>query len=174
MQKDECFYLGKIVKKYSFKGEVLIKLDADDPEIFTKMESVFVDFNDNLIPFFIEKSSLHKSQLLRVQFEDVETEAQAEEIIGLDVYLPLSLLPELSENQFYYHEIIGFEAEDVRFGKIGIISGVNDTTAQSLFEIERDGKKILIPLNDDFIEKVDKKNKKILLKTPEGLIELYL
>lgn len=109
-----------------------------------------------------------------MQFEDVETEAQAEEIIGLDVYLPLSLLPELSENQFYYHEIIGFEAEDVRFGKIGIITGVNDTTAQSLFEIERDGKKILIPLNDDFIEKVDKKNKKILLKTPEGLIELYL
>tara|TARA_R110000850_G_scaffold277120_1_gene423031 strand:+ start:11223 stop:11747 length:525 start_codon:yes stop_codon:yes gene_type:complete len=174
MQKEECFYLGKIVRKYSFKGEVLIKLDTDEPELYTEMESVFVDYNNNLIPFFIEQSGLHKSTLLRVRFEDVDTEQKADEIIGLDVYLPLSFLPELEDDQFYYHEIIGFSAEDVNFGKIGIVKGVNDSAAQALFEIERDGKQILIPVNDDFIKKVDKKSKTLLLDTPEGLIEMYL
>ncbi len=174
MQKEECFYLGKIVRKYSFKGEVLIKLDTDEPEMYTELESVFVDFNNNLIPFFIEQSGLHKSTLLRVRFEDVDTEQKADEIIGLDVYLPLSFLPELDDDQFYYHEIIGFTAEDVNFGKIGIVKGVNDSAAQALFEIDRDGKQILIPVNDDFIKKVDKKNKTLLLDTPEGLIEMYL
>ncbi|GGD90437.1 ribosome maturation factor RimM [Planktosalinus lacus] len=174
MQKEECFYLGKIVRKYSFKGEVLIKLDTDEPEMYTELESVFVDFNNNLIPFFIEQSGLHKSTLLRVRFEDVDTEQKADEIIGLDIYLPLSFLPELDDEQFYYHEIIGFTAEDVNFGKIGIVKGVNDSAAQALFEIDRDGKQILIPVNDDFIKKVDKKNKTLLLDTPEGLIEMYL
>ncbi len=174
MQKEECFYLGKIVRKYSFKGEVLIKLDTDEPELYTEMESVFVDYNNNLIPFFIEKSALHKSTLLRVQFEDVISEEKADEIIGLEVYLPLNFLPELEDDQFYYHEIIGFTAEDMSFGKIGIVKGVNDSASQALFEIERDGKQILIPVNDDFIKKVDKKNKILLFDTPEGLIDLYL
>lgn len=174
MRKEECFYLGKIVRKYSFKGEVLIKLDTDEPELYTEMESVFVDFNNNLIPFFIEESALHKSTLLRVRFEDVDNEQKADEIIGLEVYLPLSFLPELDDDQFYYHEIIGFTAEDVNFGKIGVVTGVNDSAAQALFEINRDGKQVLIPVNDDFIKKVDKKSKVLLLDTPEGLIDLYI
>ncbi|MDT0678410.1 ribosome maturation factor RimM [Autumnicola musiva] len=174
MTKEECFYLGKIVSKFSFKGEVLIKLDTDEPESYTEMESVFVEYNDNLVPFFIERSALHKSTLLRAKFEDIDTEYDAEDIIGCELYLPLTLLPELEENQFYFHEIIGFTVIDATHGNIGEIASVNDSTAQALFEIKKNGKEILIPMNDEFIEKVDKKEKTIYLSTPEGLIDLYL
>lgn len=166
--------MGKIVKKYSFKGELLIKLDTDEPELFTEMESVFVEQRKNLIPFFIEESSLHKSELLRVRFEDVKNEEEANALIGAHLYLPLEFLPKLTGNKFYYHEIISFTAEDETFGKIGKITGVNDSTAQALFEIDRNGKQILIPIIDEFIKKVDRKNKTILLHVPEGLIEMYL
>ncbi len=174
MQKEECFYLGKIVKKYSFKGELLIKLDTDDPEIYTQLESVFVEKNKNLIPFFIERSSLHKSTLLRVKFEDVDNDEDADSLLKCDLYLPLELLPKLEGNKFYYHEIIGYSVKDKRFGKVGTITGVNDTTSQALFKIDRDGKEILIPLIDDFIKEVDKEHKVIYLEVPEGLIEIYL
>ncbi|APU67853.1 MAG: ribosome maturation factor RimM [Christiangramia sp.] len=174
MTKEECFYLGKIVAKFSFKGEVLIKLDTDEPETYTEMESVFIDYNDNLVPFFIDASSLHKSTLLRVKFEDIDTEEDAEDLIGAELYLPLSFLPELDEDQFYFHEIIGFEVIDASHGNIGEVISVNDTTAQPLFEIKNGDKEILVPMNDDFIEKIDKKNQKIYLQTPEGLIDLYL
>ena len=174
MQKKNCFYLGKIVKKYSFKGEVLVKLDTDEPELFTKMESVFVEQHKNLVPFFILQSSLHKSQLLRIKFEDVTSEIEANAILGAALYLPLEFLPKLTGNRFYYHEIIGFTVEDVAFGEVGIITGVNDTTSQALFEIDHSGKQILVPIIDQFIKNVDRESKNILLDVPEGLIELYL
>ena len=174
MTKEECFYLGRIVAKFSFKGEVLIKLDTDEPETYTEMESVFVEYNENLVPFFIERSYLHKSTLLRAKFEDIDTEVDAEDMIGTEVYLPLTLLPKLPEDKFYFHEIIGFDVIDAQHGNIGKIVSINDTTSQALFEIDKDGKQILIPMNDQFIDKLDKKNKTINVITPEGLIDLYL
>ncbi len=174
MQKENCFYLGKIVKKYSFKGELLVKLDTDDPEQFIEMESVFVEQHKNLIPFFIQQSSLHKSELLRIKFEEVDSEEDANALLGSALYLPLEALPKLTGNQFYYHEVIGFMVKDMTFGVVGTITSVNDSTAQALFEINRDGKEILIPINDNFIKKVDRETKTIHLDVPEGLIELYL
>lgn len=174
MQKEDCFYLGKIVKKYSFKGEVLAKLDTDQPELYENLDSILVELRGNLIPFFIEQSQLHKSELLRIKFEEVDTEQDADSILKSDLYLPLEFLPKLEGNKFYFHEIIGFTIEDINFGKVGTIKSINDSTAQSLFEIDRDGIEILIPMNDELIKKVDRTNKTILVETPEGLIDLYL
>ena len=174
MTKEECFYLGKIVKKYSFKGELLAKLDTDEPELYDNLDSVFIDLRGNLLPFFVERSQLHKSNLLRLKFEDVNSEADADALIKTDLYLPLDFLPELEGDKFYFHEVIGFNVKDRNYGDVGVIKSINDSTAQALFIIDKDGAEILIPMNDEFIDKVDRKNKTIHINTPEGLIELYL
>ncbi|MBT8271967.1 MAG: 16S rRNA processing protein RimM [Flavobacteriaceae bacterium] len=174
MKKEDCFYLGKIVKKYSFKGEVLAKLDTDQPELYEKLDAVFVQFRNDLIPFMVKHSQFHKSDLLRIKFEDVDTEEDAERLLRSELYLPLNLLPELKGNAFYYHEIIGFSVEDEFHGAIGQVVSVNDSTAQALFVIDYNGTEILIPMNDEFIISVDRENRLIKLRTPEGLIDLYL
>lgn len=173
MHKEDCFYLGKIAKKFSFKGEVLIYLDTDEPYLYENMESVFVELHNQLVPFFIEKSSIHKNHFLRVKFEDVNTEEAADEIMGCEIYLPLSFLPELEGNQFYFHEVIGFEIDDQRLGIVGKIVSVNDSTAQPLFEVVLGEKEIFIPMIDQFLVKIDRNNKKVIMDLPEGLVEIF-
>jgi 16S rRNA processing protein RimM len=174
MRKEDCFYLGKIAKKFSFKGEVLAYLDTDEPELYENLESVFVECNKHLVPFFIENASFHKNDFLRIRFEDVTTEEEAEALLGNDLYLPLSMLPKLTGNKFYFHEVIGFEVEDQRLGVVGKIQSVNDSTAQPLFEVLHNGVEILIPMIDHFLVKIDRENKKVVMNLPEGLIEMYL
>ncbi len=173
MRKEDCFYLGKIAKKFSFKGEVLIYLDTDEPELYENMESVFVEFNKNLVPFFIENSSLHKNDFLKVKFEDIETEADADEIMGCEIYLPISMLPKLEGNKFYFHEVIGFDIEDQRLGIFGKIVSINDSSAQPLFEVVNGSVEILVPMIDQFLVKIDRPNKKVVMNLPEGLVEMY-
>ena len=64
--------------------------------------------------------------------------------------------------------------EDIHQGIVGEIKGINDSTAQALFVVDKEGVELLIPMIDHFIKKIDRKNKTILVETPEGLIDLYL
>ena len=84
------------------------------------------------------------------------------------------MLPELDGNKFYYHEVEGFTAIDQRLGPFGTIKNISDNGLQALFEIEKDGATILVPIIDEFIIEVNRENKSILFNTPSGLIDLYL
>ena len=174
MRQEDCFYLGKIVSRHGYKGDLLIKLDTDDPGEYENLESVFVSLGNNLVPFFVSRSRLHKSNLLRVTFEDVATEDAVSRLLGCELYLPLEQLPELTGNKFYYHEVIGFRLEDEVHGDAGIIQAVNDQASQALFVADKDGKELLIPVSDDFITRVDRETRTIHIRTPEGLLDLYL
>lgn len=174
MRKEKCFYVGTIVNKFSFKGELLVKLDTDEPELFTEMESVFIEIGKNLVPFFIESSQLHKSLLLRIKIEDIDDEAAADALMKRDLYLPLSFLPPLEGNKFYFHEVINYKMIDTNHGEIGTITGINDMTTQALFIVDHEGDEILIPVNDHFIDRVDREQQTVTVTTPEGLIDLYL
>ena len=175
MKKEATFYLGKIVRKHSYKGEVVIKLDTDEPDLYQDLEVVFLELNGKLLPFFIEESLLQKGNQLRVRFEDFTTEADAERVLKKEVYLPLTMLPKLEGNKFYYHEVIDFDLVDQNYGLVGKIVSVNDSTAQELFVVKNgDGKEILIPLIDEFLIEVNREKKQVVVNTPKGLIEMYL
>lgn len=174
MQKTECFYLGRIVGKFSFRGELLVKLDTDNPEKYVERESFFIAIGGELIPFFVEFSSLHKSDLLRVKFEDVESDSEADPLIDKELFLPLDDLPELEENEFYFHEVIGFSVFDENYGRLGEVKAIEDRAAQALFIIAHPKNDILVPITDSFLKKVDKEKAEIHLDLPEGLLGLYI
>jgi len=171
---DDCFSIGAIVNKFSYKGEVIVKIDADNPEIFEQTESVFAKISGDLVPYFIDVCKPHKKGTYRVKFEDIDTEVDASALVGTALYLPADMLPELNEDEFYYHEIIGYQAKDVSKGILGEVTRINDNGLQDIFEIDQNGKTILVPIVENFITEINKEEKILILNTPEGLIDLYL
>lgn len=174
MKKDDCFQIGRFIKPHGFKGELSIKLDVDHPQEYQEMESAFVEINKELIPFFFERLRLNNKGIATVKIEGIDTEEDALTLVKKNLYLPLDILPKLTGNRFYFHEIEGFKAIDNEFGEIGVIQAVLDGNAQDIFQIINGKKEILIPIVDDFILSVDRDKKEILLNAPEGLIDFYL
>jgi len=173
MTKDDCFYLGRVAKTHGIKGEVTIKLDVDDPSAYTGMKFFLLEINKVLTPFFVEKITESGDKFF-VTIQDVKTVEAASLLTGKSVYLPLEMLPKLSGKQFYYHEVKGFMLVDEEKGELGPISDIIEYPTQAIIQVMKDGKEILIPILDQVIVKVDRKGKKLHVRAPEGLIDMYL
>ena len=174
MNKDDFYYLGKVLKTHGNKGQVMVHLDVDDPETYEKMESVYLDLHGERIPFFISSLELKHNRKAVVKFQDFDTLEDAESLQGLEMYLPITKLPALKGNRFYYHEIIGFQVIDQNHGSIGVIGDILELPHQSLFQVLYGEKEILIPIVDEIIQKVDRKKRLLMIEAPAGLIEIYL
>lgn len=116
---------------------------------------------------------MHGKSGLVVQFEDVDAEV-AEDLTGTGVYLPITQLPQLSDDQYYFHELRGMKVVDDHKGELGLVLDVYETPQQYLLAFEHQAKEILAPLNDDIVYRVDKRLKIVHTRLPEGLLEVYL
>ena len=108
-----------------------------------------------------------------VQFNGIDSEVKAKELLRKNVYLPLALLPELGEKEFYDHEIIGYQVIDVTDGNIGFATQVIDLSANPLLQIDWNGKEVLVPLFKGLVQRVDRKSKELFVDLPPGLLDLY-
>ena len=169
IQTADCTFIGKITKTHGIDGSVVLRYNQGIPEEILKMESVFIMFDKQLVPFFLINAELANPETAMLKFEDYDTPDRAERFRDKEVYALSSMItaaiPPPSLEQ-----LTGFTAFDHEHGKIGIIKGVLDIRMNPLAEIA--GKDVLIPLNDDFISNIDWEEKKITFKLPEGLIDL--
>ena len=174
MNKESCFQLGYISKVHGLHGEFVAVLDVDFPEDYEGLEHVFVEQKSRLVPFFLEHFVVQGKGRVLAKFEDFNSIDEVSPLIGSELYLPLENLPELADDQYYYHELVGFEVHDEQRGLLGEIQMFYDLETQDLIGLIHQGKEILIPIQDGIILKVDKVEKKVFCRLPEGLIDIYL
>jgi len=174
MDKKDFYFLGKIAKASGYKGNLVFFFDVDDIAPYKDLEAVFVEISGDLIPFAIHSIQVKSNNSAYVHLEDVNSAEEAVALTGSDLYLPGSYLPPLTGEKFYYHEVIGYEVVDQEAGSIGIIESVIDQGPQDIFTIRFKGKEILLPVTDEIILHVDRKNNKLMVNAPEGLIDIYL
>ena len=171
--KDKYFQLGRVVKVHGYKGELVILLDTDNPEEYANLKALFLNIDGSLVPFWITSIRINEN-LAVVNLDDITEKESAIRLLKKEVFLPIQNLQILEDNDFYFHEIIGFSVQDKKHGNIGMVADVLERPEQELIRILKGETEILIPLTDDMIRKVDRKNKTLHIITPDGLIELYI
>lgn len=173
MNRDDCYILGKITKIQGYQGNVYCFLDTDVPEKYSQMESVLLEIGHELVPFFIEHISIKSNNKALVKFADVDSEADALEMVNKSIYIPLSELPKLDGNKFYFHEILGFKVIDTNGRDLGEVTRVIEYPGNELLEITRGKKETLIPIRDEFLGSLNREEKILNVTLPEGFIDQF-
>lgn len=167
IKQEEVYKIGRLGKAHGVKGEVSFQFDDD---IFDRIDAdyLILEINGILVPFFIEEYRFRSDSLALVKFCDIDTQQQATELTGCNVYFSRALAEE--DDTPTLTSLVGFDL--VKAGnerKVGTIAAIDDSTANVLFELE-DGR--LIPATDDFITDINTKERTIKMEIPEGLLEL--
>lgn len=170
---NEFFYLGTLTRPFGLKGDMCAFFDTDNPENYTNLPSVFLDIDGVKLPYLIERIQYRGGNQFILKIQDIEANDTAR-YAGTELYLPITDLPKLPENRFYFHEVIGFTVIDELKGDIGICRDFLEVGNNPLMQIFKDEIEILIPANHQFITKVDKENKILYIHAPEGLIDVYV
>ena len=173
MHLDDCYYVGTIGKAHGILGEVKVLLDVDEPQEYTEMESVYLLRRKKLTPFFIDAIRVNGPQHLLVKFRGIHSRDEAEAISGSDIYLPLDLLPDLEDGQFYYHDVIGYQVVDNVLGPLGEVKYFHEMAQNDLLVMSYKDVEVLIPVSWDVVLKADHEKKQVITQLPEGLIEVY-
>lgn len=171
MKTEDCIKVGYVLKPHGLKGEVTIALDPDFPDDAEGINSIFIDFNNNLVPYFISSISL-KGNKAFVKFDEVDTPEAARDISRKSLFLPRSIRPKSARGEFYDDEIIGFEVTDENAGPLGKVIEVSQAGPNKLLVIRHDGKEVLIPVNSPFIKSVNKSKGTISVVLPEGFLDI--
>lgn len=172
IRRDEVYKIGRLGKPHGVKGEISFAIDDD---VFDRVDADYLvlDIDGILVPFYMEEYRFKNDDTVLVKFEDIDTQEQARNYTGRDVYFPRHLSDSDGEN-LSWAEIIGFSLLDAQTGQtIGTIKSVDDSTINLLFElVTPQGDDLLVPANNDLIEEVDADHKVIKMAVPEGLLNL--
>ena len=172
MQNKDCFLVGTVFKLHGYKGDVNIYNDDDIPFNFSSIKYFLINLDNNLIPFFVDRVRSTKPNIILVKFKDINSEKEAKKILKKAVFLPNELSLVENNNGFTEKQLLGFTIIDIKMGELGKITYINSQTAQQLIYINKDGKEFCFPKHEQFIKKIDVKEKIMEVEISKELLDL--
>ena len=172
IKKDDCRLIGKIAKPHGTKGSLLLWLRDIQAEEIRKRESVFVEIDGLLVPFFIEIFQVNSSESLVIKFEEIDSETKARTLAGFPVYVTSDQLRQKSKSIPAFSSLNGYKVTDARTGFVGIAGDVADIAKNPLLQVVLNGKEYLVPIHEDIVLEINKKTREIRINAPEGLFDL--
>ncbi len=168
MSREKLIKIGKITRHHGLKGEVRLLYFGNELTDFNYKE-VYLKEKGELLSLYIEKFRFHKNFVL-VKFKNIDSIDEVEKRLkGRFVYIKEEQLPELEEEEYYWHDLIGCKVFDKEKGYIGKVIDLIDAKSNDVLIVKRGKEETLIPFIDDIILEVDIDNKIINVSLIEAV-----
>jgi 16S rRNA processing protein RimM len=169
---EEMVVVGRVARAHGNRGEVIVNAETDFPEIRFRAGSELRLRRGGVVDTLrIGAVRIHQGRPV-VAFDGVSTMDAAEALAGAELRIaPEDLLP-LSAGEFYRHDLVGCRVETADGRELGEVRQVEDGAGVDRLVVAGSRGEILVPLAADICVKIDPAARRIVIRPPEGLIEL--
>ncbi len=169
---------GRINRLFGTGGGVMLSLYGAFPDDFTTDMPLFVTVDGLEVPLYCEHFERRGASGAVATFADLDTERRVQEILGSEFRIAVSE-PATDDDEFYLEDLVGFavsgietrvEGEPHPFA--GRVTEYYDSETNPLFELEIDGRRVLVPAADEFFAHIDFEGRSLRLVLLEGLLNM--
>lgn len=165
--------IGKLVAAHGVSGELILQHELGKKTSLKGLQAFFIeDRKGSFIPWFIKNVRIKSETELYIQLEDIITREAAMKLVPRPVWLTEAEFKKYS-SQSSPITLLGYTILD-NGQALGEILEVIEQPQQLICRLDIQGKEVLIPLHEEFVEKIDHKKKQVLVQLPEGLLDIYL
>lgn len=168
------FEAGRVVKVHGVTGRLVIRMNRPVGDVLDFPEWLFIRIDGGLVPFEVTEESVFQKDTnhLVVGLGQIDTQEKATALVGLNCNLEGAWTDWFEPTREEIFSLIGYELVDETSGKTGTVVGFEDIPGNPLLEIEINEKKSLIPMHAEFVVTTDTHTRKLILRIPEGLLDL--
>jgi len=176
---DEYYQLGTIIKPHALRGQMVAYLDVDDLSVYRKLKTVWLASATATAPnqlqaYTVERLQPQTDKRALLTLKGIGRIEEAEPLRNAVLYLPLTELPTLEEDQFYFHDVIGYTVIDATLGTLGTVEAFYELPQQDVMAMRYKDQEVLIPVVDELVSHADKQAQELHVVLPEGLLDIYL
>lgn len=168
---NEYFKIGKLAATYATEGQLILEHSLGKKTSLKGLEAIFIEEKkDSFLPYFISSTKIKNEKETYIKLDGIDSKESARVLVKKEVWL--------NENDFKKFSasaapisLLGFTIINDK-KELGEVIEVIEQPHQILCTILLNGKEVYIPIHQDFLEKIDKRNRKLYVNLPEGLLDL--
>lgn len=155
------------------KGELVLQHSLGGKTSLKGLEAIFLEEKkDSFIPYFIQSAKIRSENETILKLEGIDVVESARKLTPKEVWLVEDDFKKFAAKSSPI-SLLGFTLVDDEGREIGEIIEVIEQPHQVLCTVMVGVKEALIPVHGESLEKIDKKNKKVHVIIPDGLLDIY-
>lgn len=170
MNKTASFTIGRISGVHGLNGNLKVISYAHSIETFSKGNTVQLTGRKHPPESYVIQGSHPYKKGILLQLEGVDSRNPAEDLVGKEIVIDRSQLPEPDEDTWYWEDLTGMEVIDTVAGSIGRVSKLFSTGAHDILVVMNGDDEVLIPMHDHFVASVDEERQTIQVDLPENYL----
>lgn len=169
----QYFKIGKLAASTGLKGELVLQHSLGGKTSLKGLEAIFLEEKkDSFIPYFIQSAKIRSENETILKLEGIDVVESARKLTPKEVWLVEDDFKKFAAKSSPI-SLLGFTLVDDEGREIGEIIEVIEQPHQLLCTVMVGVKEALIPVHGESLEKIDKKNKKVHVIIPDGLLDIY-
>ncbi|MDA8431002.1 MAG: ribosome maturation factor RimM [Geobacteraceae bacterium] len=164
--------VGKIIGTHGIKGQLKVYSYSGNFESMSAARSVVLKSADGTLREFTLTSFNANSGKFIIGLQDFDDIDQAKPLVGNELCLKRSLLPELTDDEYYWSDLIGLQVLTDDGTLLGTIADIFETGSSDIYVVRGTSREYLIPAIGDVIQRVDLVSGRVIITPLDGLLDL--